>query len=219
MRDKRKPIAFGAMQNLTPAFVDGIFWFNDGRVDSAVFYENGRPLDNPIVDYPDVLDLMIANVPPGTYATCRAYAAIKFGDNHPDGMLTADVTNTNAGMALPPEEGPEILPPQEEDPLRDWGQMPSDRSVADIVADVTQQAQNQLDWAAKPLDDLVERFAIRCARGNNGGEWATHYTEDQKNFWRQFVRDLIADIQSPIELGKIHLGDRFTPVTNFKYPR
>src|SRR5580704_858450 len=44
--------------------------------------------------------------------------------------------------------------------------------------------------------DRLERYAIRCARGNNGGEWATHYTEDQKNFWRRFVRDLIADIDA-----------------------
>lgn len=38
----------------------------------------------------------------------------------------------------------------------------------------------------------VEQLAIRCARGNNGGEWATHYTEEQKEFWRAFVVDLIA---------------------------
>ena len=40
----------------------------------------------------------------------------------------------------------------------------------------------------------IEPYAIRCARGNNGGEWATHYNEDQKNFWRAFVRDLAADL-------------------------
>lgn len=43
--------------------------------------------------------------------------------------------------------------------------------------------------------DFVERYAIRCALGNNGGQWATHYNEDQKNFWRQFVHDLVADIR------------------------
>lgn len=37
----------------------------------------------------------------------------------------------------------------------------------------------------------VEKFAIRCALGNNGGEWATHYTEEQKEFWRSFVTDLV----------------------------
>lgn len=43
-------------------------------------------------------------------------------------------------------------------------------------------------------DDLIEQYAIRCARGNNGGEWSTHYTEEQKEFWRAFVRDLARDI-------------------------
>jgi hypothetical protein len=43
-------------------------------------------------------------------------------------------------------------------------------------------------------DDQLESYAIRCAKGNNGGEWATHYNEDQKNFWRVFVRDLAKDI-------------------------
>lgn len=41
----------------------------------------------------------------------------------------------------------------------------------------------------------IERYAIRCARGNNGGEWATHYTEDQKEFWRTFVRDLVGELK------------------------
>jgi hypothetical protein len=38
----------------------------------------------------------------------------------------------------------------------------------------------------------IEQFAIRAAKGNNGGEWSTHYTEEQKEYWRQFVRDLVA---------------------------
>lgn len=37
----------------------------------------------------------------------------------------------------------------------------------------------------------IEQFAIRAAKGNNGGEWATHYTEEQKEYWRQFVRELV----------------------------
>lgn len=41
------------------------------------------------------------------------------------------------------------------------------------------------------MDDL-EALAIKAARGNNGGTWADHYTEDHKKFWRQFVRELAA---------------------------
>ena len=46
----------------------------------------------------------------------------------------------------------------------------------------------------------VEKFAIRAALGNNGGEWATHYTDDQKNVWRQFVKDLIYDLTLNLHL-------------------
>jgi hypothetical protein len=43
-------------------------------------------------------------------------------------------------------------------------------------------------------DDQVEFFAIRAAKGNNGGEWATHYTETHKEFWRNFVRGMVEEI-------------------------
>ncbi len=45
-------------------------------------------------------------------------------------------------------------------------------------------------------DEQIEAFAIRAAKGNNGGEWATHYVEKHKEYWRQFVRDLIAAIEA-----------------------
>lgn len=44
--------------------------------------------------------------------------------------------------------------------------------------------------------EQIETFAIRCALGNNGGEWATHYTEAQKEHWRQLVRDLETAIKA-----------------------
>ena len=44
---------------------------------------------------------------------------------------------------------------------------------------------------AMQSDEFIEAFAIRAAKGNNGGEWATHYTEEQKESWRQLVRDLV----------------------------
>jgi hypothetical protein len=40
--------------------------------------------------------------------------------------------------------------------------------------------------------DQIESLAIRAALGNNGGAWATHYNETQKDFWRTYVRDLAA---------------------------
>lgn len=38
--------------------------------------------------------------------------------------------------------------------------------------------------------ETVETFAKRVALGNNGGDWEEHYTPDQKEHWRAFVRDL-----------------------------
>jgi hypothetical protein len=45
-------------------------------------------------------------------------------------------------------------------------------------------------------DEEIEALAIRAAKGNNGGEWlkrpdgTQHYTEAQKDYWRQWVRDM-----------------------------
>lgn len=43
-------------------------------------------------------------------------------------------------------------------------------------------------------DEDIEALAIRAAKGNNGGEWATHYTEEQKAYWRQFVVDIVGAV-------------------------
>jgi len=43
-------------------------------------------------------------------------------------------------------------------------------------------------------EDQIEKYAMRIALGNNGGGWATHYKEDQKEFWRNMVRELVQDI-------------------------
>ncbi len=48
--------------------------------------------------------------------------------------------------------------------------------------------------------DQIEAYAIRVALGNNGGEWLKtpdgrqHYTEDQKQHWRNFISALSLDI-------------------------
>ena len=42
--------------------------------------------------------------------------------------------------------------------------------------------------------DKIEEYAKRIALGNNGGDWAIHYSEKNKEFWRNLVKDLIKDI-------------------------
>lgn len=43
-------------------------------------------------------------------------------------------------------------------------------------------------------NDLVEHIAKKIALGNNGGDWATHYTEHQKALWRTRAREIIKEV-------------------------
>ncbi len=45
------------------------------------------------------------------------------------------------------------------------------------------------------MTDLIEKYAIIMALGNNGGAWATHYTDSQKDLWRARSEKLIEDIK------------------------
>jgi hypothetical protein len=45
-----------------------------------------------------------------------------------------------------------------------------------------------------PSKELVEKWAIKLALGNNGGEWAKHYTDDQKQLWRDRAREALTDM-------------------------
>jgi exosome complex RNA-binding protein Rrp4 len=42
--------------------------------------------------------------------------------------------------------------------------------------------------------EAIEKFAIQVALGNNGGVWSTHYTEEHKEHWRKFIKDLVDEI-------------------------
>jgi len=41
------------------------------------------------------------------------------------------------------------------------------------------------------MNELIEKVAIEMAMGNNGGDWAKHYNEDQKNVWRERAEKVI----------------------------
>jgi hypothetical protein len=41
------------------------------------------------------------------------------------------------------------------------------------------------------MKELIERVAIKIAIANNGGDWAKHYNEDQKNVWRERAKEVI----------------------------
>ncbi|MEA2910306.1 MAG: hypothetical protein QOJ15_2387 [Bradyrhizobium sp.] len=79
-------------------------------------------------------------------------------------------------------------------------------SVVHVVSDTLDSMVKHYQFVRKleaPLTaDLIESFAIRVALGNNGGTWAEHYTEPQREHWRQFVRDLVAEVCADIERAR-----------------
>ena len=60
------------------------------------------------------------------------------------------------------------------------------------------------------MTDLIEKYAIIMAEGNNGGTWATHYTDSQKDLWRARAEKLIEDIKWDAAL--VHAGQGAAPV-------
>ena len=41
------------------------------------------------------------------------------------------------------------------------------------------------------MNELIEQIAKYIAQANNGGDWAKHYNEDQKNVWRERAKEII----------------------------
>lgn len=41
------------------------------------------------------------------------------------------------------------------------------------------------------MNELIEKVAKKMAVANNGGDWAKHYNEDQKNVWRERAKEVI----------------------------
>lgn len=41
------------------------------------------------------------------------------------------------------------------------------------------------------MNELIEDVAKKIAVANNGGDWAKHYNEDQKNVWRERAKEVI----------------------------
>jgi hypothetical protein len=41
------------------------------------------------------------------------------------------------------------------------------------------------------MNELIDEVAKKIAVANNGGDWATHYTEGQKMVWRERAEEII----------------------------
>lgn len=53
------------------------------------------------------------------------------------------------------------------------------------------------------MNELIEKVAIEMAMGNNGGDWAKHYTEDQKNVWRERAKKVIEFVGDYLLNGEV----------------
>ena len=48
------------------------------------------------------------------------------------------------------------------------------------------------------MNELVEDIAKKIAVANNGGDWAKHYNEDQKNIWRERAKEVIEMVKEAL---------------------
>lgn len=48
------------------------------------------------------------------------------------------------------------------------------------------------------MNELVEDIAKKIAVANNGGDWAKHYNEDQKNVWRERAKEIVEMVKEAL---------------------
>ena len=48
------------------------------------------------------------------------------------------------------------------------------------------------------MNELIEEIAKKIAVANNGGDWAKHYNEDQKNVWRERAKEVIEMVKEAL---------------------
>ncbi len=50
------------------------------------------------------------------------------------------------------------------------------------------------------MEELIDKYAIRIARGPNSTNWGEWNTEEEKEFWRNIVREMLEEFKA--ELAK-----------------
>lgn len=71
----------------------------------------------------------------------------------------------------------------------------------ELNEDALEEALVTIQVANSALDEMAEEIAIYCAPGNDGDTWEPHYTEEQKNHWRRWARDLVMTVGQWLEDG------------------
>jgi hypothetical protein len=100
MAGKRKPLAFGVVNNITPAQVNPAnltYQVHDGAVNAIpAVYDSGYALSGPDADYASYAALAAATITNGHYATAKAVGLFRLG-SAPNGLITCDVQGDSGG--------------------------------------------------------------------------------------------------------------------------
>jgi hypothetical protein len=104
---KRKPLAYGVANNVTPAQINAanlVYQVHDGAVNAIpAVYDFGYALPTPgtagpDADYASYAALIAATISNGHYATCKALGLFRLGST-PAGAVTCDVQGDSGGTA------------------------------------------------------------------------------------------------------------------------
>jgi hypothetical protein len=103
---KRKPLAYGVVNNVTPAQINAtnlVYQVHDGNAVNAIpaVYDFGYALPTPgtvgpDADYASYAALIAATISNGHYATCKALGLFRLGST-PAGAVTCDVQGDSGG--------------------------------------------------------------------------------------------------------------------------
>jgi hypothetical protein len=102
---KRKPLAYGVVNNVTPAQINAtnlVYQVHDGAVNAIpAVYDFGYALPTPgtvgpDADYASYAALIAATISNGHYATCKALGLFRLGST-PAGAVTCDVQGDSGG--------------------------------------------------------------------------------------------------------------------------
>lgn len=97
---KRKPLAFGVVNNATPVQINAanlVYQMHDGSVNAIpAVYDAGYALSGPDANHASYAALIAATVNNGHYATCKGLGLFRLGAT-PFGLVTCDVQGDNGG--------------------------------------------------------------------------------------------------------------------------
>jgi hypothetical protein len=167
---KRKPLAYGVVNNATPAQINAanlVYQVHDGSVNAIpAVYDSGYALPTPATvapdaDYASYAALIAATISAGHYATCKAAGLFRLGST-PFGTVTCDVQGDNGG-------------------------------VGGYVTDTASTVRRMIAVCA-PLVDLVDEGSFLALTAAQGAVVGYYIGLDENKTVRQVADDLLGGI-------------------------